>query len=178
MGFQSTVNINYAFGVVGELIFDGPQRADSLIMNSSGTPNVIGYAFTKSATTNIAVVGGAITPGATAFAGILCNPKVYASRGTSGQPLAPSLVLPDNSQGEFVTMGTIVVNCVANATQTGAKIGDVVLYNLSASGIAVGAISALTPGVSIPAGWAAVPNAYVRDYPTTAAGLIAINLTN
>lgn len=181
MSVQSVVNRYQAFGMPGDLIFNGPQRADSLVMFSntvvSGDSNTIGYAFTKSVLTNIAKVGGAIVAGTSVFAGILVDSKAYTSSGNIA-PLAPTLNLPDNSQGEFLTMGSICVQIVANATQTGAKIGDLVLYNVSASGIPVGALSCITPGATIPTGWAQVPNAYVRDYPTTASGLIAITLTN
>jgi hypothetical protein len=82
MAFQTTINQTYGFGVVGELIQDGPQRVSSRIMNSSGTPNVIGYAYTRSNTTDVCTVGGAITNGSTVFGGILANPKAYSSNGT------------------------------------------------------------------------------------------------
>lgn len=242
--FQSTVNTTYAFGVPGELIVEGPVRADSLIVNSSGTANTIGFAFTKNNATNIASVGGTIatataafagyiatttltvttassgtlqvgdiiagagvTAGTTitalgsgsggtgtytvsasqsvgssgspvsmtcgegpgvVFAGILANPKVYASIGTTAGTLVPTLSIPDNSQGSFLTMGTIVVNMVGPAT-----IGDLVTYNTT-----TGAISAVAPGSSAPSGYALVPNAVVWNYPTSATGLAAIRLTN
>jgi len=165
--FQSTVNTNYAFGVIGELIQDGPQRASSRIMNSSGTPNVIGYAYTRSNTTDICTVGGAITNGSTVFGGILVNPKAYSSNGTTAGTLVPTLTLPDNAQGEFLEMGTIVVNLT-----TAANIGDLVVY-----ATATGALGAVAPGSGAGSGNAFVPNAVVRSY-TSAAGLVAIRLTN
>ncbi len=230
--FQSTVNINYGFGVIGELIVDGPQRADSLTLDASG--GTIGNAFTKSKTTNIATQGGVIG-GSAIFAGILADPKVYASRGVSASPLDPTLVLPGNSQGEFVTMGTIVVNLA-----TAANIGDQVTYDtttgaLSAvapvatftasqattvltvtaiTGGSIGVGSVITSGGAIigkvlslgtgtggtgtynldtsatvssgamtatsapAAGTGFVPNAVVWNFPTSAAGLVAIRLTN
>src|SRR5574337_1644429 len=142
MGLQSTVNIPLGFGVPGELIVDGPQRVDSLIVNSAGAePNNIGYAYTKSNSTNIAAVGGTIASG-TVFAGILVNPKVYASVGSSSNPLAPTLAIPDNAQGEFLTMGTIVVQLTAAA-----NIGDLVQYNTT-----TGALSTVAPGGSATTG--------------------------
>lgn len=164
---QTTVNINYGFGVIGEVIQDGPTRASSRIVNSSGTANVIGYAYTRSNTTDICTVGGAITNGSTVFGGILCNPKEYASYGTTSGTLQPTLTVPDNWQGDFLEMGTIVVTLT-----TAANIGDLVTYNLT-----TGALGAVAPGSAAPGGSALVPNAVVRSY-TSAAGLVAIRLTN
>lgn len=164
--FQSTINLTYAFGVIGELIQDGPQRISSRIMNSSGTPNVVGYAYTRSNTTDICSVGGTIASGVV-FGGILVMPKSYASYGTTAGTLAPTLTLPDNAQGEFAEMGTIVV-----ALTTACNIGDLVTYNLT-----TGALGCVAPGSSAPGGSALVPNAVVRSY-NTAAGIAAIRLTN
>jgi len=238
--FQATVNVNLAFGVPGELIEDGPQRAESLIVNSNGaSPNVIGYAYTKSNTTNVAKVGGVVNQGAAVvtasiagtvmtvtavtsgnlavgqtltgsgvtagttivglgtgtggagtynvsasqtvasttitgagaaavFAGILANPKAYATSGGSTGALAPTLALLDNAQGEFLTMGNVVVAITGSA-----NIGDQVQYNAI-----TGALSCVAPGASASAGNILVPNASVWRLPTSASGLIAIRLTN
>jgi len=165
--FQSTVNINLGFGIPGELIVDGPQRVDSLTLDSIG--GTIGLAFTKSNITNIASQGGAVVAGSSLFAGILVNPKVYASYGSvGGNPLDPTLFLGPNSQGEFLTMGTIVVTLVGAA-----NIGDLVQYE-----IATGILSAIEPGTSPATGFALVPNAVVWNYPTTSTGLAAIRITD
>jgi hypothetical protein len=169
MPFQSTVNINYAFGLIGQLYKDGPTRAQELLINSSGAVNNVGYAFTKSNATNVATVGGAITNGSTVFAGILISPKSYAAVGTSaGGTLAATLAVPDNTLGEFLTMGDIVV-----ALTGAANIGDQVQYNTT-----TGALSAVAPGASASGGNALVPNAVVIDFQNTAAGIAAIRLTN
>lgn len=167
MAFQTSLNQTYAFGVIGELDNTGPTRVSSRIMNSSGTPNVVGYAFTRSNTTDICTVGGAITNGSTVFGGILVMPKAYASYGTSAGTLVPTLTLPDNAQGEFLEMGAIVV-----ALTTACNIGDLVTYNLT-----TGALGSVAPGSSAPGGSALVPNAVVRSY-NTAPGIAAIRLTN
>ena len=165
--FQSTVNVNLGFGIPGELIVDGPQRVDTLTLDGNG--GTIGLAFTKSNTTDIATQGGTIVAGTSLFAGILVNPKVYASYGAvGGNPLDPTLFLPANSQGEFLTMGTIVVNLASSA-----NIGDLVVYNTT-----TGVLSAIEPTTSPATGYALVPNAVVWQYPTSAAGLVAIRLTN
>ena len=163
--FQSTVNINLGFGIPGELIVDGPQRVDSLTLDSNG--GTIGLAFTKSNSTNVATQGGTVGTGVL-FAGILVNPKVYASFGVSGaSPLDPTLFLHGNSQGEFLTMGTIVVTLVGAA-----NIGDIVQYNTT-----TGVLSAVAPGGSATTGNALIPNAVVWNYPQSATGLTAIRIT-
>ena len=166
--FQSTINRTLGFGVVGEFLFDGPERAERLTINSAGTPNVIGYAFTKNNATGIASVGGAITPGTSVFAGILANPKAYVSYGTAGGgPLAPTLILPDQAEGTFVTMGLLCAY-----VNTAANIGDQIIY-----ATATGALSAVAPGAAAGTGNALVPNCFVDRYPTSAAGLVCIRLT-
>lgn len=162
--FQSTVNVQLSFGVVGELITDGPQRVESLALDSAG--GTIGFGFTKSNTTGVATMGGTPTPGTSVFAGILVNPKVYAAFGTSN-PIDPTLSLPGYTQAEFLTMGTIIV------ALTGAgNIGDIVQMNIT-----TGALSALQPGSTVTAGNVFIPNCVVYRYPTTAAGLVAIRIT-
>lgn len=121
MTFQSTVNTNTGFGVVGELFLDGPLRAQPGIIDSDGVtyPNRVGRAFT-----NVAGSDGHMTIGGTgAFAGILANPKVYPLQGTAaGGTLAPTLDLPQYAKGEFVydTTGLIVT------LENSAAIGDTV----------------------------------------------------
>lgn len=164
MGFQSTVPVSQAFGVVGELIADGPQRADVLLLDSSG--GSVGNAFTKSASSNVATQGGTIGTGVV-FAGILANPKAYASTGAT-HPLDPTLTLAGNTNGEFITMGTMVVSITGAA-----NVGDQVQYSTT-----TGALSCVAPGASATTGNALVPNATVWNFPTSATGLVAIRLTN
>ena len=163
--FQSTVNVNLGFGIPGELIVDGPQRVDSLTLDSTG--GTIGLAFTKSNSTNVTTQGGVVGTGIL-FAGILVNPKAYASYGAvGGAPLDPTLFLGPNSQGEFMTMGTICVTLVGAA-----NIGDLVQYNTT-----TGVLSTVAPGASATTGNALIPNCVVWNYPTTGTGLAAIRIT-
>ena len=165
--FQSAINITLGFGIPGELIVDGPQRVDVLTLDATG--GSIGYAFTKSNTTNVATMGGVPTPGTNVFAGILVNPKVYASFGApGGNPLDPTMYLPGNSQGEFLTMGTIVVTVIGSA-----NIGDLIQYNNT-----TGVLSAVAPGGTVTAGNTFIPNCVVWNYPTTSTGLTAIRITD
>lgn len=114
--FQSNVNIWSAAGVPGDLAFDGPIRSAPHNLYSAGVPNIVGYAFTKTTSANpdptaaAANAGTAQVGGTGAFAGILVNSKEYASYGTVGGPLNPTLALPDYSIGELMTMGFIWVN--------------------------------------------------------------------
>src|SRR3954469_3071243 len=116
--FQSTVNTWSAAGVVGEQAFDGPMRAAPYNLFSSGVPNLVGNAFTVSSggnpdpSANSALAGTAQVGGTGQFAGILVNPKDYASYGTSGTngPLAPTMTLPDYSVGFLAMMGYYFAN--------------------------------------------------------------------
>lgn len=162
--FQSTVNVNYAFGVIGELIVDSPTRVEPLTLDATG--GSVGNYFTKSNSTGIATQGGTIASG-TVAAGFLVNPKTYKSIGSTST-LDPVFTLAGNSIGEFLTMGTIVVN-----STTAANIGDQVQYNTT-----TGAISCVAPGAIATAGNALIPTATVWRYTTAAAGLIAIRVTN
>lgn len=168
MTFQKQVNIEMGFGIPGDIHTDGPTRTESLVMNSEGKqPNYVGYAFTKDATTNVAKAGGAIASGRV-FAGILVNSKAYPLFGENGDTLAPTLSLPDNQRGDFLTMGDVVVKVA-----TECKIGDLVAYDTT-----TGEISTVAAGSQAGSGKALIPNAVVYRFPATAGGLTVIRLTN
>lgn len=119
MGFQSTVSLKQGFGVVGELMLDGPVRAAPCTLESADAAyNVVGRAFT------VKSEGVAAAGGTGEFAGILVNPKHYASYGTAAGTLAPTLTLANNALGECLNMGEIIV-----ALPGAAAIGDKVTYN-------------------------------------------------
>jgi hypothetical protein len=141
---QTSVSIYNALGIPGDIAFDGPIRAKAYNLNSSGTPNVIGYAYTVSSGANpnpaedSGVAGTARVGGTGIFAGILINPKEYPLRGTAlGGPLAASLVLPDYAIGDLLTMGEVFVNLPG-----GANVGDLVTYDSS-----LGALNSVAPEV-------------------------------
>lgn len=168
MSFQQTVNTDLGFGVIGEIAFDGPTRALSArVVSGDAANNVVGRAFfyTDDSDGDIVEAGGA----ALTFAGILANPKTYALNGTAaGGPLAASLALPNNAQGELLFMGEIIV-----ALPAAANIGDVV-YSTDATGV----LTTTAPGAAAPAASTLVPNATVSRYAIGAAGLAVIKLTN
>ncbi len=116
MAFQTAVNTQIGFGVVGELAYEGPLRAQPGILDSTDAANnVVGRAFSiKLGATGSWAAGsaGAADPkpiameagGNGPFGGILANPKVYALAGTvAGGTLAASLTLPNDTVAEFVT---------------------------------------------------------------------------
>jgi hypothetical protein len=121
MAFQSTVRQLQAFGVIGEIIRNVPVISTPWNLVSDPVVNTIGNAFT------VTSEGVAECGGTGAFAGILVNPKSYTTSGTTaGGTLAPSLDLPDNSVGELLTAGEIVVTLT-----TAASIGDAVIFDES-----------------------------------------------
>jgi hypothetical protein len=139
---QTSVTIFNALGIPGDLAFDGPIRAKPYNLYSAGVANVIGHAFTVTAGGNpnpasaAGNAGNAKVGGTGVFAGILVNPKEYPLRGTTtGGPLAASLVLPDYSIGDLLSMGEIFVNLPGPA-----ETGDLLTYD-----IVTGAIDSVTP---------------------------------
>lgn len=165
MSFQSTVRFVLAAGIVGELIFDGPNRAEpNALYSPDPTMNVIGRAFTA-----LAGIDGQVEAGGLGvFAGILVNPLVYATAGGAAGALSPTLVLPNYGEASFLKMGTIIVELT-----TAANIGDDVHFV-----IADGTLLAVPAGTAPAVGHAVVPNAKVVRENIPSAGLAFIQLTN
>ena len=134
MGFQSTIAMAQAFGVVGELFLDGPTRAKPGVLKGTAANIVVGRYFTFDAS------DGQYQPGSTGKdGGILANPKALQSIGTSaGGPLAPTLVVPAGTVADIVDMGQIVVSL-----GNGCAIGDKVQYKQTD-----GTLKALPPVVT------------------------------
>lgn len=138
MAFQSTVTSATAVGVVGELIFDGPVRAAPYkLVSADAAYNIVGAtAFTVSSE-GIAAAGGTDP-----FAGILVNPKHYASRGTTaGGTLAATMTLANNETAELLTMGSILVDLGGAAS-----IGDKVVYDDTTGELASNPAQAIVTG--------------------------------
>lgn len=163
MAFQSSVAINQGFGVPGELYTDAPYRAQSYIINSaSAAYNIIGATACTITSQGVCQAGSG---GSFGYAGILVDPKNVALFGTGGIPLAPTLTVPNYTQIECLTMGTIVVTL-----PDAAAIGDWVVYDNT-----TGALSTVSAGSSLPSGksWA---NAIVDYYTVSGAGLAVITV--
>ena len=171
--FQSTVNIFNALGIVGELAFDGQIRAGSYNLNSSGIPNIIGYAFTVTNGINpdpsgaAGNAGTAQVGGTGVFAGILQNPKEHPLLGVTNTPLGPSFTLPDYATGALLIMGEMFVNLPGSA-----HIGDKVTYDPL-----TGALNSIAPTTNFTASIAAGGSAGVADVMTVTAvssGILAV----
>lgn len=169
--FQQTVNIWSAFGVPGDFFFDGPERVDPWNLVSTPELNIIGRAFTVTLGGNPDPVPGSANAGTAqvggtgSFAGILVNSKEYAAYATcsSGIALDPTLILPDNSIGQLMTMGRVCVTL-----DGAADIGDPIYYVNT-----TGALSVSSGG-----GKTEVPNSQIIRFDPSGSGLAVIQLTN
>ena len=124
---QSTVRYDQALGVPGEIIVDGPTRVQTGMLHSaSAAYNIVGATvFTRPVAGGQVAAGGAIGA-ARVFAGILCNPKTYASFGTSaGGSLAAPLTLPNEITAELCLTSSVLVVSVPAAC----AIGDQLVYD-------------------------------------------------
>ena len=142
--FQTAVPYDYAFGLPGEIKYSGPVRAKPGYINSaSAAYNIVGATiFTSPNSGGTVAAGGAIAAGTT-FYGLLANPKLYASFGTTaGGPLAPTMTLPNLIEAEFLTMGEVVVSVPGPC-----NIGDLLTYNTTTGAIGTVAPSAAFTGV-------------------------------
>jgi len=130
--FQSVVNPYNSAATPGDLAYNSPIRSTPYNLDSDGTPQYIGNAFTvvnggnPNTSAGAPLAGTAKVGGAagTLFAGILVNSKEYASYGVTGAPLGATLALPDNSIGNLVTMGEVW--CIVDNQP---DIGDLVTYD-------------------------------------------------
>lgn len=165
--FQQSINYDYGFGVVGEIMRDGPLRAHQGYLNSgSAANNVFGRVFTLNGDGKTVGAGGT-----GAIWGILANPKQHVSLGTTAGPLAPAFVLPNNVTADFAEFAKIVVALAG----THAAVPGVQLQFAQADGqISVPAVAG-TPDAGN-----TMFNGWVEDYPQPAEGgaqlLIKINL--
>lgn len=164
MTFQSEVRDEQATGIVGEVIYDGPMRARPYNLNSGGaTANRVGKAFTE--TDGVDDEAGAGSIGGGAFAGILIHPKAYANQGTTSGSLEANLDLPDHTNAELMTMGTIIVNLTIVGT---GKVGEGIFY--------VDANGTLGSGVAV-AGQTQIANAKIDRKNISGPGQAIITLT-
>lgn len=179
MAFQSTVNLNMGFGVVGESFLFGPTRAQPGRLDSADPANnVIGRAFTVSddGTASfetsadpkpIAVAAG----GTGVFAGILGLPKNYALTGTTaGGTLASSLTLANDIIVELYQEHAGLVVAVPAAC----AVGDWVYFTN-----ATGVLATAAPGAgNAPASSTRVPGGKVERFESAAAGLAVISFNS
>ena len=117
MSLQSTVNIQNAFGVQGDLIWDGPLRAESMIVDSSATAqaNTIGYAGIRNALTGVFSIGGLASRGVAVVTGSIAATTLTVTAVTSGV-----LSVGQTITGTGVTASTTITGYISvNADGTG-----------------------------------------------------------
>lgn len=201
---QSTVNRNFATGLIGEIVRDGPVRAKPARIISAGTtaPNRVGRAFVAAADatptgTTMAAFDKQATIGDTSgkFLGILAIPKHYTLYGTNsplpgeqGGPLSPTMDLPQGSEGEFVDMGTLLLEVTnGNDTAQAVPYATGVFFCNAAGAAATGFVVTTAadlgrlyvfPGTAdqttVPARFTPIAVAFVANaLPSTAAGAVA-----
>lgn len=180
MSFQSAVAAQIGAGVPGELALDGPFRGQPAILHTADpTLNVVGRACTiTSGQTGSWQPGsaGAANPapmivavgGAGVFAGLLANPKVYASLGVAGNALGPTLTLPNDIPVELIE------ECAAALVSlpAGSAPGDVVYYLT-----ATGALVTAAPGAVKPANTGQMAIGMVMRFVDAGAGLAWVRIT-
>lgn len=143
--FQSAIAFQIAFGIQGEIVYDGPVRSAPWQLISTPQTNVIGataYTVTSGPVgTNGDNCGIAQAGGSGNFAGILANPKVYANFGNIS---TATLTLADDTVAELITMGQMLVKLTTASTP-----GDTVVYDNT-----TGALSSIPSAVAFTASFA------------------------
>ena len=166
MAFQSNVFLKSGLSVPGELYADDPKRSQSYILQSSDPAfNIVGATAYTVSFEGIAAAGDPTAGAGPVFAGFLVLPKSYALFGANGAALDPTLVLPNETQADLLSMGSIVVTLPAPA-----QIGDVVFYSQ-----VDGSLITQPQGLGVPPGYN-YANAFVSYYEVTAPGLAVITV--
>lgn len=164
MSFQAApLRADQTTGVSGEFYGDAPKRVEPWILDSSGTPQIFGYAFHK-LSDGVAEVGGGDTG---VFLGILVKPKEHALVGTGASALTPVNFLADDVSGDLCKFGTLYVQL--DGSGDAGTVGAV-LHSTDATG----AIGAGAAG----AGETLIPNALVILQDVADDGLAIVELTN
>ena len=150
MAFQNSIAYDIAAGIPGELYHGDNGRAVLVMpwaLNSNGTANIVGATWYTVLAAPILEAGATPNGESSAYAqaggtgpaaGLLVDPKVYATFGGTGGPLSPTMTLPDQTMAQLALGGSYWVT-LPNA----ANIGDLVTYN-----IATGALGSVSYGSS------------------------------
>lgn len=133
---QQAIALQQGFGVAGELFNDGPVRSAPWELISTPQVNTVGACACTYVSAGVATVGGTAP-----FVGIIANPKVYANFNAS---LTPTMVLPDHTIAELVTMGGLIA-LLTSANNP----GDFVVYDTT-----TGALSTVPSTISFTASFA------------------------
>ena len=117
---QTTINVEQAFGIAGEIYDLTPYRVDA---NEVATAVTFGTPAGRKSDGTV----GAMDSTYSTFVGIFVRPKEEVSYGTSGNPLAPTLTVPAGRTVQIMSMGRVVV-----AKPTGVWADGAALYVTSA----------------------------------------------
>lgn len=170
MSFQSTVRFDAGYGVPGEIVFDGPHRAEPGILRTTDPANnIFGRFFSlDSALPGVWRAGDATDNGERY--GIMTSPKQHALQGTAaGGSLAPTLVMPNEATVEITTMGQVL--CRSSVASN--LVGNIVRFVLL-----TGEIVTVPPGTAADPLHQDVPNAVVVRVPQpTDESLVVIQLS-
>lgn len=137
MAFQpAPLRSDQTTGLPGEVAREGPLRSAPWILNSSGTPNIIGHAFTKVADGEAEVGGSGV------FVGIMGRPKEHALVGVGTSSLTATNTLGDGVVATMITESILFIQLDSGSAQSAAGTVGTGLFFVDATGI----ISAGTAG--------------------------------
>lgn len=176
---QTTVKRAYTTGFQGQIVRFGPQRSKMARIlsatigadpaaSTNRMSRVFGYSADESIPggTTLAADAPGVVLGGTDYFGILGHPERYALYGSAGNSLAPSIDLPQGTEGEMFDMFTGMVCEIFNST-TGAvtmNYGDTLAYvpaGISGANntmvIPIGGLVYVPKGSAVPTGMLAVP---------------------
>lgn len=184
MTFQKQVYRQFTTGFPGDIVRDGPQRANPARIASDNTglsQNSFGRAYGFNSdqsdigsgmTKTLAAFDFDVKVGGTNFYGILGHPKHHALYGGPDGALSPTDILPIGSEGEFFDMVTGMVVEIFNNTNAALNVirGWPVAYvpnNIAGAdntfNIPYGGLVAYDPAGAVPTGMIAIPTAKVVD---------------
>lgn len=166
--FQQEVRREQTFGYNGEIIADGPERGQGMIIESlNAANNVFGRYFTRVPTEDEIVRAG----GTGANGGFLMSPKQNVTQGDAAGALEPSLTLRNGESGEIMEMFIGIVYC-ASAVALGTA--DDVYYDPNEANATCGQVSAVQDATYT----TQIPNAKFVRRNTSAAGLAIVQMTS
>ena len=126
---QTTINVEQAFGIAGEIYDLTPYRVDA---NEVATAVTFGTPAGRKSDGTV----GAMDSTYSTFVGIFVRPKEEVSYGTSGNPLAPTLTVPAGRTVQIMSMGRVVVAKPSGVWADGAAlyVTSAGVFTTSASG--------------------------------------------
>ena len=126
---QTTINVEQAFGIAGEIYDLTPYRVDA---NEVATAVTFGTPAGRKSDGTV----GAMDSTYSTFVGVFVRPKEEVSYGTSGNPLAPTLTVPAGRTVQIMSMGRVVVAKPSGVWADGAAlyVTSAGVFTTSASG--------------------------------------------